>query len=324
MTKVVTRYPNFDLLRLLLALEVVALHTWSGMQLPDMIRVPVHPVAAFIALSGFLIPQSLERSRSIGHFAWKRVLRTTPGLTVLLIAIAFTFGVRYSWIAIKQYVLAGYGEQFFNTVLPLWSLGVEDALYILMVAGSLIGVYRRPILVWLLLFVLLALFQHVTEFSIRYRFLDTSISFLIGNLIYLYVDRLSKVHWIIPMIAFLFAYMRWIPSPFCLPISVGAALLFAMRARQIKLQIPDLSYGIYIWHGPIGIALINLTSIGRDMEFAVMRLLLTAAIATLSWYLIEKPALQFKDWKPLGLLGKRRTLPAAVVDVKNVVGVVVD
>src|SRR5882757_9291447 len=88
------RFHNFDYLRLFLALEVVASHLYAGLTMGRDLWLPIPPVAAFIGLSGFLIPQSLERSRSLGHFAWKRIVRTIPALIPLLIAIGIMFGFK--------------------------------------------------------------------------------------------------------------------------------------------------------------------------------------------------------------------------------------
>ena len=85
-------YTNFDYLRLFLAIEVVAGHLWAGLMRPGNFWIPIPAVATFVGLSGFLIPQSLERSRNLWHFGWKRVLRTMPALVVLLLAMAMVFG----------------------------------------------------------------------------------------------------------------------------------------------------------------------------------------------------------------------------------------
>jgi peptidoglycan/LPS O-acetylase OafA/YrhL len=101
--------------------------------------------SAFVGLSGFLIPESLQNSRSIGHFAWKRALRTIPVLLPLMLTITAVIGPQQTLKAIIHYVTAGYVGTFQGYPLPLWSLGVEDFLYLcaalLFVAGLQVSAY---------------------------------------------------------------------------------------------------------------------------------------------------------------------------------------
>src|SRR5471030_2863634 len=79
-----THYPNFDWLRLLFAIQVVAIHTGIGS------NVFMNPVPAFLAISGFVVLGSIER-RSIGEFFISRALRVLPLLAVSFIAVGIYF-----------------------------------------------------------------------------------------------------------------------------------------------------------------------------------------------------------------------------------------
>lgn len=85
-----TRHNSFDLLRLFLAVLVVLSHcylitgvqekkplyVWSG----GLITMGTFAVNGFFVISGYLVYGSLQRSFSVLHFLWKRVLRIFPAL----------------------------------------------------------------------------------------------------------------------------------------------------------------------------------------------------------------------------------------------------
>ena len=273
------RYRNFDYLRFLLALEVVLQHLYMGMGLPWQIWSTIPPVAAFVALSGFLIPQSLERSRNLWHFAWKRVLRTMPALVVLLIGITIVFGFKQTIGATTQYLTAGYCGQFQGVTLPLWSLIVEDALYATIAFLFVFGAHRK---VWVTIPIIAALMicaRFVADGMTVYRLFDTSIAFFTGNLLYIFHAQLRKISWFWPALGVGASLMGWLHflGPVGAPFLIGSVMLLAMTLPQIKLRIPDLSYATYIWHGPIMLALIGPLAMARDKWWLMATLAITTA-----------------------------------------------
>src|SRR5690348_10740771 len=68
-------YPNFDWLRLLLAIQVIAIHSGVAQ------HVFINPVPGFLAISGFVVLGSVKR-RTIGQFFASRILRVFPLLIV--------------------------------------------------------------------------------------------------------------------------------------------------------------------------------------------------------------------------------------------------
>ena len=293
-----SRNHNFDYLRLFLAVEVVAMHLNAGL-LRGNLWVPIPPVAAFVALSGFLIPQSLERSRNLGHFAWKRILRTLPALVPLMLAIGVAFGPKHVERAIVQYLSAGYHSLFQGCVLPLWSLIVEDGLYAAIALLFFLGSHRKAWVTMLIIGGLLAVQANISDPVFDYRFLQTSIGFFIGNLAFIYKDRLAKLHWAWPAAALGAAVAGWLAflGPFVFPLIIGCVVVLAMTLPQIKWGIPDLSYSIYIWHAPVMLALLGPWAMPRDARWVTATVVLTLIASTLSWYLVEKPALRLKDWR---------------------------
>jgi peptidoglycan/LPS O-acetylase OafA/YrhL len=290
-------YRNFDYLRLFLAVEVVALHLWAALTRGGELWVPIPPVVTFVGLSGFLIPQSLERSRNLWHFGWKRVLRTMPALLVLLLVIAMVFGLKPAIGAFEQYLTAGYHGQFLNVTLPLWSLIVEDVLYACMALLFVFGAHRK---LWVTLPILACLIVgrcYATDVMTDYRLLRTSAAFFAGNLVYIFHDRVRRLPWWLAATAVVASLAGWLDfigkanSPF----SVAAVIVLALTLPQIRWRIPDLSYGIYIWHGPVLLYLAVNVAMAPAMPFVVATSVITIAAALLSWYVVEKHALRLKN-----------------------------
>lgn len=129
-------------------------------------------VAGFFFLSGFLITQSYQRSRSIWRFLWHRVLRIFPGFWVCLFITAFVFAplvcllengsltaylhagtdgpIQYLTsdvsLAMQQFGIAGllvqipYPGAFDGS---LWSLQVEFTCYVALGILGILGIVTR-------------------------------------------------------------------------------------------------------------------------------------------------------------------------------------
>ncbi len=290
-------YRNFDYLRLFLAIEVVAGHLWAGLLRPGNFWIPIPAVAAFVGLSGFLIPQSLERSRNLWHFAWKRVLRTIPALVVLLIAIAIVFGRKPAIGAIVQYLTAGYRGQFLGVTLPLWSLIVEDALYASLALLFVFNMHRKAWVTLPLLACLIIGSTYITDAMTDYRLFQTAIAFFTGNLVYIFHDRVRRIPWWVPAAAIAASLMGWLNfmGHIGFPFLIANVIVLSITLPQIPWEIPDLSYGIYIWHGPIMMYLLANIAMARATPWIAVTSVLTLVVAAMSWYLVEKRALKFKN-----------------------------
>src|SRR3954447_4391329 len=179
---------NFDLIRLLAALQVLYVHAAGWLKLPN-IPLPwrwplvLFPgVAVFFVISGFLVTRSFLDSRSgtAGYFA-RRALRIYPGLWVhfvvilAMLAVAgalplsqLTGGTFWRWVAVAFTM----GSDFFGNLyggVPfdysgfyrgfpsgvLWTISVELGFYLL-VPIVFAGVLCRRGLVWLALLIFAA------------------------------------------------------------------------------------------------------------------------------------------------------------------------
>jgi peptidoglycan/LPS O-acetylase OafA/YrhL len=154
----ISRTNNFDLIRLLAALQVVILHGLGHL------RVPVTPwlentryvligfpgVPVFFLISGFLIAMSYENSPGLKVYLRKRCLRIYPGLwssfalTLLLLAVFGFLGVAtlrlpsfWGWVLGQLSFVQFYTPGFlrgFGVGAPngsLWTISVEIQFYLL-------------------------------------------------------------------------------------------------------------------------------------------------------------------------------------------------
>ena len=97
MSKTIHRENIFDFLRLLFSCLVIISHSFplTGVREQEILMQVTNnqadfgglSVKAFFIISGFLIFQSLERSRSYTDYLWKRILRLFPALLVMGIFI---------------------------------------------------------------------------------------------------------------------------------------------------------------------------------------------------------------------------------------------
>lgn len=307
------RYPNFDLMRLLLAAEVVFVHgayyinnafDWAGF---------IMAVPAFLAISGFLVLKSYEESGSWALFLKKRALRLLPGLaaSLLLCFVLFdAFAVKNSilnWVTGGIYTLTGVANA------PLWSLAWEELAYFCLALLWMAGAYRNRISIWLLLFASMFVVHegsHLPGHTQIILFLGPA--FFIGNLMYLYRSTLLRVHPVIPWIVFvLVCFSGYIPGVDRIvaldPLAFQSfAVVWVGMAgfRAIPFKFPDISYGLYIYHFPLVLFIVRHALATTYAGMALYLVPSVLAISLLSWYLIEKPALDLKR-VPLRTYAKR-------------------
>ena len=144
------RANNFDLIRLLAALQVVVEHAVAHLRVDRLHGLAVElwylpGVPIFFVISGYLISLSWERAPSARLYAWNRILRIYPALWACLafsIAVFLIGGVRPSageflpWLVAQlsfvQFYnadfLRGFGVGVING--SLWTISVELQFYL--------------------------------------------------------------------------------------------------------------------------------------------------------------------------------------------------
>ncbi len=340
-----SRQNNFDFMRLLFAVFVMVSHSYwvTGSYKSEIllsatggqIDLGALGVKGFFIVSGFLIFQSLERSRSIFDFLRKRFLRIFPALVVMCIVVMLVVPFFYSgggsifrqrtyWLfpakALSLYwfkiyiagVFATHPNKEINT--PLWSLCYEFTCYLLL---ALLFFVRKPKV--RLALVLLAfyatwylasfkyywlngpLFSHLNMYS--YYFYDLACFFLSGAVLSFFVWKNIRFRYVLIMILVCLVLLSLHYQVFYftkyafLPIIV---ILFGTGSiagiRGLGDRFGDLSYGVYIYGWLIQQMLYALFSPGV-LSISLLAIPLAFLAGWLSWKFVEKPALRFKQFR---------------------------
>ncbi len=306
-------------------------------------------VFGFFGISGFLIARSAE-GNSTGRYLWQRVIRIFPAFWVCLLVTAFGIGL-VGWLhleslyhvhsTVSDYLHAPYGpwgyiehnwylkmdqDSIITTVWngSLWTLFYEFLCYLMLGALALVGVLRRRHLV-LTLFVALWITEAVLTINRSTQatttrlgtedvkfFIELSVVFLAGTLIYLYRDHVRDSGWIALGCAAVLVSSLWLPfggqePSYTLTSTELLAPLIAYPVLWLGFHLPfttvgsknDYSYGVYIYAYPIAILLGPFGAANHGyLVFFALTLVFTVPLAVASWWLIERPALKLRRWTP--------------------------
>jgi peptidoglycan/LPS O-acetylase OafA/YrhL len=310
------QYPNFDWLRLFLALEVVVLHVHGvNTGWKEFLPLPIPPVPAFLAISGFLVLGSLERSQGYGHFWAKRAWRVLPAFFAVLILTWTLHGFDGMMLSLRSYYTFGSVNQN-SPNSSLWSLAAEQVAYALMALLFALGFYKRPSLsLWIASLYTLGLLAFAFVFGSTGQLWATlPAAFFIGSFSYL-ADLRKVPSWVGWALLFGFGSSFWwqgsqefeaMRLALSVPVASVATLLIG-TGKPLPIRLPvDISYGIYIYHLPI---LIFLHKQGvRGLDLWVYGIASTLLVSLFSYYCLEKPALRMKA---RGLAPPKTAVPEA-------------
>jgi peptidoglycan/LPS O-acetylase OafA/YrhL len=247
-------FQAFDWMRLALAIFVIRSHygifTRHGQIYWDVLI----PVPMFLAISGFVVLGSFERSGSWLIFAWRRVCRVVPLFLVSLIAVLLLWGPSGVAGNLANYATMGFSPAARWDNGSVWSLGAEELAYALLAILFMAGAYRTKWPIWIL-WGISAVFMFAVD---RPDLVKVSVplylnhclpfAFFTGNLCYLFRDRLRGLGWhgVALCIAgsacasqYLFAWSVLLSAP--------GILLLALYFRPKPIK-RDFSYGLYIWN----------------------------------------------------------------------------
>ena len=321
--------PNgLNLLRLLLAVEVIAWHSYAlrgDAWLPERAETLMEQlgVDSFFAISGFLICGAWSRRRHTRAYLAARARRIFPGLWVCLAVTAFLIAPATSYLAGGpqpslagqiDYVIANadtWGPQWSIDGTPsgvsdigwngsLWTLTYEISGYL---AVAAVGVARLPRAAALaslagslwavsLLYVLFSDAPGNSPICAAARF---GLMFTLGGLAWLHRDRIPLSRLLgtaaatcVVAGAFLPNY-RLLAAPAIAYLCLAAGAWLGRVPRLVWRN--DLSYGAYIYAFPVQQALLVCGVRVGWFWFVCLSVLAVLPVAAASWFLVERPAL---------------------------------
>lgn len=327
------RKNNLEWLRLIFAMQVVFSHAASHLELGSKFLrfISNFPgVPAFFFVSGFLIYSSYLNSPGKRYFE-NRFLRLFPGLVIVTIGGGGVIVLAQGWDSLLNHVSTfffwflsqitlgqAYNPELFRTVGvgvingSLWTITTEILFYL-----------SVPVIVWLekrfRFVVVVLIFVSFVIYALGPLVLNNNIyrnksifdvlaltpivwgwMFGFGIIAVKFYENIKRLMKYIPVLLIpLVAMIIWgdgvlfqssggRPGFIYFICYVALILWFAFWLPVVMLPF-DISYGAYIWHMPV----INLLLV-YQMHSMPLAITLTLLIATLSWFLVEKPMLRLK------------------------------
>jgi peptidoglycan/LPS O-acetylase OafA/YrhL len=288
-------------------------------------------VDGFFAISGFLIVRSWAQRPDARRFLRARALRILPGFWVCLLVVAFVAAPLHAWLRGESvdgpFLADAWGYVWHNAGLwifqegidggplgasaaesgtwngSLWTLSWEFACYLGVLLLGLLGLLRRrwvvPSLFVLALATLLVTLVPAYDVAIVHHAARFATMFLAGALVYQARAWLPARGWLVAVSAVLVVASASLPDyravgalPLAYACVVGGALI---KVPALRLRT-DLSYGVYIYAFPVQQLLVALgLAVWGVGGYFVASVAVTVPLAALSWFLVERPALNLKD-----------------------------
>ena len=334
----VGRANNFNLLRFVAASIVLLFHCFaltghktSELPVPTTIGfmdLGLLGVAIFFAISGFLIAQSVTRSRSIFRFVTARALRILPALALsTLFCVVFIGPLATSlpqgeyWTDIRtwrylfhtvaldpQIRLPGVFEH--NPYPPavngsLWTIPIEVWCYGVLAVAALVGLCRSR---WQFNIVAIATFIVFANYEPLFRQHIPSGSawstvYLVGVFFFgawCFLHRQFLPASLLAASAVVLLAMALLDTPLGTYALFGAVTyLTLIVAHNAKLRVAwflklgDYSYGVYVFAFPMQQFLVSRFGINDPITLFALAFPATLVLAILSWHIVERPALTF-------------------------------
>ncbi|CAI0925486.1 Uncharacterized protein conserved in bacteria [Serratia proteamaculans] len=322
---------NLDLIRLLAAISVIVYHSFPlnpQWGLIDPIKYAFGymttgglAVKVFFFISGLLVTNSLLSRDSIIHFAISRSFRIFPGLFFVLISTALIIGPIFTTTPLidyfnsgqplayilknlslqTQYFLPGlFEDNKYGVNGSLWTIHYEVFSYVVLLGVYLLGIGKSQ---WLSSLVCLCIIvEPISPLKgVLFASSDNNAIYLLapcfalGSLLAINKD-LYKSNIIIPIVIFTsqFIFTNEAISSLFMCLSVCLALLHISSlviVKKIRVR-QDISYGVYLWAFPVQQVISQSFHFGFFANI-LLSILLTMAIALVSWIAIEKPAINF-------------------------------
>ena len=301
------------------------LTAWTGHSLGE------HAVQVFFILSGILVAQSFARSRSPVDFVAARVLRIFPGLIVCVLLTALVLGPAMSLFPVQDYFASAMLPKYLlktlslstgsaplpgvfeslplagNVNISLWTLKYEVLCYAGLACAGMAGVFKPQWRVGSAIAIglfLIGIFAAEPKDAASYTFSDNfryfSLFFGMGVFAFLLREKIviSGVV-LVPLFLLFVAAIGTRFGEFSTAVFLGYGVLWAASKpfgglRNICNRV-DLSFGVYIYAGPVQQALIDTAPSMPPLVIALLAAIVVFPIALLSWVFIEAPALRLRS-----------------------------
>ena len=333
---------NFGFLRLLFAYLVILSHSPELLdgnssrelltRLTGNITFGVFAVDGFFLISGYLICQSFEQSKSLFSYFIKRVLRIYPAFIVIWVISLFLIvplnGQAHllseihlmDWArnVVKVLILSQphvEGFMFTHSIQTLngsmWTIRYEFLCYLLIPLVALLGLNKRNVVLLLIGFLCINLYSRYsgTDYMIHspfpvslFLFSRLVLAFIMGMCFYQFRKNLV---WSTPIVALCFvAILVCLSSPLLAEIGMilfGSYLLFyfAFQVKNERLMLVgskiDISYGVYLYAWPVQSTLIRFNPTINPWLLTLYTIIIVSILGFISWKLIEKPSLNLKN-----------------------------
>lgn len=311
----------FDFLRYLFALSLIIAHfcTLTNQEQFWFITGGMR-VKAFFTITGFLVTYSfLRRDCQIKSYARKRFVRIIPAYVVCIlvcllvgwVVTSLPSGDFFASLQTWKYTVANLlmlnwlepelPQTFQNNVVPqmngsLWSMKQEVLFYVL-VPFIVMIMHRigKRVFIFPVIAICLVIYQKA---SIQTQYF---MYFFSGMFYLLFFDWVSKqIRFILPVaiIAEAMVYVVRVPylTEFCFaiePLTFSALIIgIAYHCKPLNFfrRFDNVTYGLYLYHFPV-IQVLILYGV-KDYNIYLcffLTLLITSIMASLSWFVIEKP-----------------------------------
>lgn len=340
---------NYDLLRLLAAFFITFSHSFSLLKSAKSeplfllsggsINFVTLGLGIFFAISGYLIGKSARTSPTLLNYLWKRLLRIQPLLLVTCVLTVFGC-VFFTTLSAKAYFLHPATWTYFRNIMPvfglqytlpgvfegnilesgvngsLWTLVVEERLYLLMCLAFFLRFKHRKIFVAMVIIADLIyltngvayqyeLIPYLSNSASYYGFIFLNAAAL--NYLNIRFAKYLRGSVIISVLLFLAAAS----SPafrflfiFAFPILVNSVAQIKGTANYTG-RYGDFTYGVYVFSFPIQQMFIaSGYFITSPYLLFLCTILISFPMAVLSWNLIESKCLSLKKavgMKPVSL-----------------------
>lgn len=325
----------FDTARHIAALMVLFSHHFALSGLPEPYIFNFESIAGiavivFFSISGFLIAKSAMNSSDFIDFMSKRIKRIFPALVPCSIFMFIILGCILSQDAhsvfsfstlhniIKTISLSapgsdGFSDKFIHSGIngSLWTLPLEFFCYL--ITGYIVATWKKPeffTLVFIVMIFSSVIFMmngvKITIFSVPlWLFFLRASSFFFGSVLALNYDKWKNTK-VSLFIAFALSIYTLASYGNGIEYAISGYLLISFMTILICTSIDDFvvkgrfdySYGIYIYAFPVQQLVINYFNVGFYTGMLIS-IILTLALAMLSWHFIEKKSLSHKSKKLL-------------------------